>query len=117
MTDDSNIIDPSHKLEWLPVPVKDGCLRMQYCREYSHVLSFRIFGEQLDPEGGDDWEIEAGVKWDGCINWSTNPHCAYHFCGYEDAERLSRTFAYAWQFTSENLDTWRDVGQIIGALK
>ncbi len=48
--------------------------------------------------------LEADVKWDGCVNWQTNPDCMFHFCGVDDLEKLREAFLVMWQFTRDNLD-------------
>ena len=47
---------------------------------------------------GDDGEVEitGSVKWDGCMNWETNPQVLYHFCSPDDAETLAASFKDVW---------------------
>lgn len=48
------------------------------------------FEFRCDQDG--EVEISGFHKWDGCVNWNTNPDCMYHFCGADDAERLTAMF-------------------------
>ena len=47
---------------WKPIETPDGELAMEWCHEHLHALSFRILGDDGEPE------YTLDVKWDGCIN-------------------------------------------------
>lgn len=89
----------SEEIEWQPISVPDGELEIEWAREHSHAISFLFFDEH-----NDEWRVRAGVKWDGCINWETNPNYLYHFCEPACVARLARAFDRAWEFTRDNLD-------------
>lgn len=50
--------------------------------------------------GGEDEIYEMVVrgssKWDGCMNWETDPECMYHFCSDYDADILAALFKEVW---------------------
>jgi hypothetical protein len=54
-------------------------------------VDFAIIGDD------EEAEISGSVKWDGCINWETNPACMMHFCGPSDADRLAALFKDVWE--------------------
>ncbi len=85
---------------WIEAPEVEGEISIRYRQIYSHALSFEFVGDD------GEMEIEADVKWDGCINWSTSDDCAYHFCEPADVQKLARAFDRAWHLTAENLPTW-----------
>jgi hypothetical protein len=53
-------------------------------------------------------EINGQLKWDGCMNWETNPSCMYHFCGPDDAFRLAKMFDYLYSFGKNYIEHWMD---------
>lgn len=48
------------------------------------------------------------LKWDGCMNWSTENSLMYHFCDIEDAELLHQAFQKIWDLGPENIKNWLD---------
>lgn len=48
-----------------------------------HFLNFVIHDKHKEPS------VSGFVKWDGCINFNTNPSCATHFCGLEDLRQFA----------------------------
>lgn len=94
----------TEEADWKAIEVPEGELRMAWRQGDAHVLAFRFFSAYPGMPT-DDWEIEAGVKWDGCINWETNPDCLYHFCDPGSVASLARAFDRAWAFTRDNLAT------------
>lgn len=87
-------------VEWTDAPHVDGELDIRYRQIYSHALSFEFLGDDGEAE------IEADVKWDGCINWNTSEELCYHFCDRGDVQKLIRAFDRAWEITSKALPTW-----------
>lgn len=44
---------------------------------------------------------QGSVKWDGCVNWESNPGCMVHSCGLSDVESFGRALALAYQTCTE----------------
>lgn len=36
--------------------------------------------------------IRGSLKWDGCINWETDPDCMMHNCGMDSIRELTACF-------------------------
>jgi hypothetical protein len=54
------------------------------------------------------WEIEGHIKWDGCINWQTNPECMVHGCGPNEARGVGEIFEAAFAFAKRHFDLLGD---------
>jgi hypothetical protein len=110
------------------VPKDRGiCVRCWY--EQEHSMSFRVFDviEWSSPKEGEpqfelgdggsplpfsewgkaDWEIDGYLKWDGCINWQTNPHVMYHGCSPEMIDQLKDIFSIVYAIGGRYL---KDIG-------
>lgn len=49
-------------------------------------------------------EFSGRIKWDGCIDWSTDRDCQLHGCGPEHVNMLHDIFATAFNFAHSWLD-------------
>lgn len=67
----------------------------------------------LDTDG--ELEIEGSVKWDGCGNWDNNDAVLFHFCGAEDADKLSAKFKTVWNLARVLMGDSADYGEYEGA--
>jgi hypothetical protein len=54
------------------------------------------------------WELDGSVKWDGCINWQTNPDCMAHGCGPRTVEHIRDTFASVYAYADRYFDLLGD---------
>ncbi len=45
--------------------------------------------------------VRGSSKWDGCMNWETDPDCMYHFCSDFDADMLAALFKEVWVLAKE----------------
>lgn len=83
---------------WVILPEQFVAVRCSFDRGHTSTMDFRAFSLCGDADSGwelihncnpyplADWqlveaEIDGGLKWDGCINWQTNPSCMMHGCG------------------------------------
>lgn len=60
-----------------------------------HENGFSVQVDLLDDDG--EMEFRWIVKWDGCVNYETNPDCMGHLCRYEDWERIFRAGRKAYE--------------------
>ena len=70
---------------------------------HSHHVEFSLWINPQDET--DEPDITGSVKWDGCMNWQTNPNCMAHFCSAEDIDTLSRGFKWVREETGDKLET------------
>lgn len=56
-------------------------------------VEFSIY-DDVDDEGEPSWT--GWVKWDGCINWQTDPGCMAHFCGPHAVDDFAAAFRTVW---------------------
>lgn len=61
----------------------------------------------------DDWEngfaeIDGSLKWDGCINWQTNPEIMMHGCGPGHAAEIVAIFQVIYAYGKRHLDLLGD---------
>lgn len=96
----------------------------------SHAMNFHVFdaaegwraGETVGEWGlfdgqndftFEEWEraeveIDGGLKWDGCINWQTNPECMMHGCGPGHARKIADIFATVYHIGKRHFDLLGD---------
>lgn len=55
-----------------------------------------------------DWELDGAIKWDGCINWQTNPDCMAHGCGPSYADQLRLIFTTLYTIAKRHFDLLDD---------
>jgi hypothetical protein len=101
--------------ETIPAPawviLTKHMLAIRFSFDYGHLstMSFRVFLASEDEDGKWDifatmdnfplsewgsvpWEIDGALKWDGCINWQTNPDCMAHGCGPRYVDQITAIF-------------------------
>lgn len=54
------------------------------------------------------WEIDGGLKWDGCINWQTNPECMMHGCSPRHAKQIADLFDTVYHIGKRHFDLLGD---------
>jgi hypothetical protein len=59
-------------------------------------------------EHSKDWFLDGHVKWDGCINWQTNPDCMAHGCGPSYAEEMAHIFQAIFHVAKRYVDMLGD---------
>lgn len=59
------------------------------------------------------WNIRGSVKWDGCINWSTNEDCAMHGCGPGHAKEMGDLFAAIYNLAKRHFDLLGDPAPVM----
>lgn len=116
--------------DWIILADQNIAIRFQ---RHEHHIDFLVFeaafatyfengkkGEQRWEIGdcGDDhpldqwadahWELRGHIKWDGCINWETNPDCMAHGCGTGNLSRIHDTFAAIYAFAKRHFDLLGD---------
>jgi len=102
---------------WVVLGEHNYAIRFWLEPEYRLGLNFKVFsaaeGWHSDEDtskpgtwelfGGNDgwlfeeweqafWEIDGGLKWDGCINWQTNGQCMVHGCTPRHADAITAIF-------------------------
>jgi len=55
--------------------------------------------DYCDDEG--EASITGHVKWDGCMDWQTNPNCMAHLCEPEAVPDLAWAFREAWRLCGD----------------
>ena len=55
-----------------------------------------------------DFEIRGSLKWDGCINWETNPDCMMHGCGPGHAAEIGAMFNAVYHVGKRHFDLLGD---------
>lgn len=53
-------------------------------------------------------EIDGDVKWDGCINWQTNPDTMMHGCGPRHVDQIQAIFATVYHVAKRHMDLLGD---------
>lgn len=48
--------------------------------------------------------IEGAMKWDGCVNWETNPTLMMHFCTLDNLQDLVRKFRRVAEITASKFE-------------
>ena len=105
--------------KWVIVP---NCNAIHFWREGNESwrpVYFRVFDacEAKGPDDEDfawellnnDWFIDGHVKWDGCINWQTNPECMAHGCSPSYAEEMAHIFQAIYHVAKRYVDMLGDV--------
>ena len=109
------------------VVLTDHFTAIRYWRTSEHSMDFRVFDvvqvfgtEQWElSNGGVDytplgewtqafWTIEGNLKWDGCINWQTNPGCMAHGCGPNHADEVGDIFRTVYHVGKRYMDLLGD---------
>lgn len=54
------------------------------------------------------WEIGGALKWDGCINWETNPECMVHGCSPGHADEITAIFRAVYTIGKRYFDLLDD---------
>lgn len=105
--------DPTPAPFWLIMTEQNYAIRFSFDNG-NYAMDFRVFAAAEGWHTGDtvgswglfdgnndfafeDWgnafcEIDGAVKWDGCINWQTNPECMMHGCGPRHISTISAIF-------------------------
>lgn len=55
-----------------------------------------------------EWEIDGSLKWDGCIDWQTNPECMVHGCSPRHAEEIAAVFSTVYHIGKRYMDLLGD---------
>lgn len=109
-------------VEWAVLTANDYGIRFE--RHEAHI-NFRVFnvcqGENQTYELLDcmetapladwetfDWELNGSIKWDGCINWETNPQCMMHGCSPRHAVDLTAIFETVYAYAKLHHDLLGD---------
>ena len=53
-------------------------------------------------------ELDGNLKWDGCINWKTNPACMMHGCGPLHAKIIAAIFDTIYHVGKRHMDLLDD---------
>lgn len=53
-----------------------------------------------------DWELAGELKWDGCMDFQTNPECMVHGCVRADMESVGRVLVAVWDMGSRRIPRW-----------
>lgn len=100
---------------------------------FDHHVDFRVFdaaegqscinGKWTDPEWGlfdgssdfafaeweqAEWELSGYLKWDGCINWQTNPECMVHGCSPRHVDWINAVFGAVYAYGKRHFDLLGD---------
>lgn len=103
-------------------------IAIRFSFDYGHkcTMAFRVFDAcQAFPFGSDEgawqltdcgetyaldkWQdafctIDGDLKWDGCINWQTNPECMMHGCGSNHVEQITAIFQTIYHVGKRHMD-------------
>ena len=116
--------------EWVILTEENVAIRFE---RHEYHTDFRVFDVALTThyadgkpqaerweifDGGDSWTLEAwadafwqirgSVKWDGCINWETNPECMAHGCGPRYVENIAAIFSAIYAYNKRHFDMLGD---------
>jgi len=73
--------------------------------EYS--LDFKVMESRIINGKPDALELIYGyLKWDGCMNWSTNKNIMMHFCEAEEADEISTALKRVYDVGEEFIERW-----------
>lgn len=113
---------------WIVLPDQMMIVRCWF-DTYRTSMNFRVWGacESTSPEGVVTWElIDCGViwqaedwkdacwnfdgalKWDGCINWQTNPEIMMHGCGPQHVDQITAVFQTVYHVGKRHFDLLGD---------
>lgn len=91
---------------WSDLISEEGCFPVRWTHtDSSFALTVRFYAPD-DIDDIEGWEVQALVKWDGCINWETHPECMAHFCEPQEADYLAPTFRLAWRLAADHLPNY-----------
>lgn len=86
--------------DYISKAVKGSCVAYVTGIE-EHNMDFAIF---INPQDDDDEpDITGNVKWDGCINWQTNPSCMAHYCNREQMDDFNSAFKWIYDEAGERI--------------
>jgi hypothetical protein len=72
-------------------------------------LEFKLCENKILTNSDDNFPVITGrLKWDGCMDWETNPICMYHFCSPKDVFDLAKMFDYLYSIGKEHITNWMD---------
>lgn len=80
------------------------------CEFREHVMDFKVGSSCQTVEGEweafnpQDIELDGTLKWDGCINWQTNPECMMHGCGPHHAHAIAAIFQAIYHVGGRQFD-------------
>ena len=86
---------------------------------HPYVMNFAVYDCVLAGNTGDNMEwtlfwanadnvIDGALKWDGCVNWQTNPDCMMHGCGPRHAQVIADIFAAIYHVGKRHFDMLGD---------
>lgn len=64
-------------------------------------IEFRLYESGEDDP--DTWDYGGALKWDGCLNWQTNPACLAHYCRLADHVALGVAFEKVGEMAREHV--------------
>lgn len=70
-----------------------GSFKAAITKVEPHYAEYEIWIKP-DLEQEEKPDITGSIKWDGCMNWQTNPDCMAHFCEKDDISSLSAAFLW-----------------------
>ena len=112
---------------WAILPSCFKAIRFSFEREHTASIAFRVYSvcshtENAGDQSGRVWElmhmgaptplsewagafceIDGALKWDGCINWQTNPDCMMHGCGSHHVEELKEIFSAVYHIGQQRM--------------
>ena len=62
----------------------------------------------LDQSADAFWLIRGRIKWDGCVDWETNPDCMMHGCGPSHGEWVAKMFEVIYAYAKRHFDLLGD---------
>jgi len=68
-----------------------------------HHIDFQILNLNASEE--DNVDAYGFLKYDGCMNWQTDPDCMAHFCDPEQAGNFMNAIKHVWTL-GPNLKSW-----------
>ena len=108
---------------WVILPEHDYAIRFSFDHGHASAMTFRVYASQLIGTGifiGEDyaqsladWDdafcvINGTLKWDGCINWQTNPVCMVHGCSPSHMDDLTAIFQTVYRIGKRHMDLLGD---------
>lgn len=85
------VIDGAYVVECKPDPVENGVYSVNFsmwlgCDAVELARRRARDADEATPD------ITGFLKWDGCINWQTDPECMAHGCGPSSADVIGSAF-------------------------
>lgn len=106
------------KSKWVIVPDGNAIHFWRKGNEDWQPVYFRVFDACQAKSVGDkdwrwelvnnDWFLDGHVKWDGCINWQTNPECMAHGCSPSYAQEMTNIFQAIFHIAKRYVDMLGD---------